>query len=39
MVSGFFTSPKDHCLIISGDAMEIFTALKLKASFFANMLL
>jgi len=33
MVSGFFTSPKDHSLIFSGEAKEILTALKLDGSF------
>lgn len=33
MVSGFFTSPCDHSLILSGEASEIFTLLKLTGPF------
>jgi hypothetical protein len=32
MVSGFFTSPKDHSRIISGEASEIRTASKESGS-------
>jgi hypothetical protein len=33
MVSGFFTSPKDHSSIFSLDARDILTELKLDGSF------
>jgi hypothetical protein len=32
MVSGFFTSPNDQLLILSGDAIEILTAAKSSGS-------